>query len=229
MKRAFILTGIGILCFVASTIGIYVAMPSLSPERVDDTRARLDSLGLIVNTQPDAATSVRPDTLLPNSADTTDAIASTDSTDSTTVTDALPTPQEIIQTLKDSIYVSNNLIQNLKADTSALSTRMHQLLAQIDVLTTKDFEATELSQSLIKLDAKQLGNILAGLELDIIELLYQKASARDRTRLLESMSPDQAARFVRTLVKGPQPEATLDTEEPDTDPTNAAGEAPSNL
>lgn len=219
MKRALTLVGIGILCFLVGTVAIYVAMPSLSPDTVVSTRARLDSLGLIVSAPLEVAAPAIPEAVAPDSSA---------APDSTALVEALPTPQEIIQTLKDSIHVTNNLIRSLEADTSALRAQMDGLMLQIDELSAKDFEATQLSQSLIKLDAKQLGNILAGLDLDIIELLYQKASARERTRLLESMSPDQAVRFVRTLVHGPQPEADLEEDTPDTDPMNTADQAPSN-
>lgn len=226
MKKVLILVAIGILCFVVGTVGIYIAMPSLSPDKVDGTRVRLDSLGLIARSESNLGAPDSPETVSPESVPP-DSFRS-NITDSTALPEKLPTPQEIIQTLKDSIKVSNNIIRDLKADTSSLTGRIRGLISQVEELSEKDFEATQLSQSLAKLDAKQLGNILAGLDLDIIELLYQKASARERTRLLESMSPEQAARFVQILVKGPQPQAALETKEPDNDPTNPANEAPSN-
>ncbi|MEX2400067.1 MAG: hypothetical protein WD423_04795 [Rhodothermales bacterium] len=214
MKRAIILTAIGLLCFVLGIVGIYLAMPSLAPDRVDATRARLDSLGLLQSGDSTFVGEALPDTLRPDSS----AVDSINTT-------APPTPQDIIQGLQDSISVSNNLIRDLQADTTELRGRLGELLAQVDELTEKDIEATELSQSVTKLDAKQLGNILAGLDLNTVQLLYEKASARDRTKLLESMNPEQAARFVSTLVRGEPPdEAETDApaENPDTpaDPTD---------
>lgn len=195
MKKVLTLAAVTILCFVLGTAGIYLAMPSLSPEKVQDTRARLDSLGLLTAApvEPPAAPMPALDTLR------------ADSTDSTTVSEVLPSAQDIIRGLRDSIAVSQSIIQSLTADTSTLSARVAELTDQVDELTQKDFEASELSKSLAKLDARQLGSILAGLEIESIEMIYEKASARDRTRLLESMSPEQAARFVRTLVQGPEP------------------------
>ncbi len=231
MKKVLTLAAIGIFGFIIGTVGIYIAMPSLSPDTVDGTRERLDSLGLTVRSEATLPASISPESALPDPAladsASRDSLLSNDA-DSTAIDEKLPTPQEIIQTLTDSINVSNNIIRDLEADTSSLADRITELLAEVDELSEKDFEATELSQSLAKLDAKQLGNILAGLDLDIIELLYQKASGRERTRLLESMSPEQAARFVQTLVKGPQPPPAQDLEELEDDPRNPADETISN-
>lgn len=208
MKKALVFAAVGLLCFVVGTVGIYVAMPALSPERVDSTRVRLDRLGLVLEAQtdlvlPDASDARPPDSLPPGSI----ATESADSFATADVAVARATTQELVGALKDSLGASAEMIRALRADTSALGKRVEQLSAQIAAITDRNVEAATLSQSLVKLDGKQLGSILAGLELDVIELLYQKASARERTRLLESMGSDQAARFVRTLVKGPQPES----------------------
>lgn len=202
MKKVITLAAIGLLCFAAGTVGIYLAMPSLAPDKVDTTRALLDSLGLISETMPDSV-ALPADSLLE------------DSTDTTGVAQLAPTPQDMIQELRDSIRTYAGIVQGLSADTTRLSRQLAVLNVRVTELSEKDFDATELSKSLAKLDAKQLGNILAGLELDTIELLYQKASGRERTRLIESMSPEQAARFVRTLVKGPIPKAELEGKEED--------------
>jgi hypothetical protein len=228
MKKALIFTAVGLFCFVAGTVGIYVAMPALSPETVDSTRVRLDSLGLIGQAETDHALPVSLDSLpsepLPSGAAVP---GSAEASDSSVLAGSRPAAQEIIETLSDSLRASARVIRALAADTSALGARAERLRAQVEALTAKDFEATALSQSLSKLDSKQLGSILAELELDIIELLYQKASARERTRLLEVMGPDQAARFVRTLVKGPQPVPDPDAVPVDT--PNGGDPAPPNL
>lgn len=208
MKKVLTLAAVAVLCFVLGTAGIYFAMPSLSPDRVDSTRVRLDRLGLLPGMEPDPA--ALPDSLTP------------DSSDSTVVADLGPSPQEIIRSLTDSIDTYISIVQSLSSDTSALVARINGLEEQVDQLTRNHLDATDLSKSLAKLDAKQLGNILAGLHVETIELLYQKASARERTLLLESMSSEQAARFVRTLVKGPQPEAAAPAESAGIDPANAA-------
>jgi hypothetical protein len=54
-----------------------------------------------------------------------------------------------------------------------------------------------------KLEDKQLGNILAGLDLGVVEQLYAEVSGRDRSRLLQNLPPDRAARFVKMLISGP--------------------------
>ncbi len=216
MKRALLLAAIGLFCFALGTAVIYFAMPSLSPDRVDGTRARLDSLGLL-RAEADPVRPAAPDPPLP------------DATDSTTVADPFPTSQDIIQTLEDSLNTIKNIVKSLQADTTVLNARVSSLVEQVGEMMSEDLEATDLSKSLAKLDAKQLSNILAGIDLETIRLLYEKASARERTRLLESMSPDQGARFVTTLVNGPLPERSSEAEIPDGGSTRGAEEAPSNF
>jgi hypothetical protein len=63
-------------------------------------------------------------------------------------------------------------------------------------------EAQALSGTLSKLEDAELRAILQRLDLDVVEMLYAASSARNRTRLLQALPSDRAARFVRYLTTG---------------------------
>lgn len=197
MKKVVLALFVGLLSFAIGLGGVYLAMPSLAPDKVDGIRKHLDSLELFPGGLDDAATlATLPDSLLPDSLSPAD---------SAVLISALPNPQDIIQSLRDSLYIARNKLADLSRDTSSLASQVRELKGQLSTTTTELEEAASLSKTLVKLDDKQLGVILKGLHLTTIELVYQQASARERARLLQVMHPDQAARFVRTLVNGPAP------------------------
>ncbi|MEP0548548.1 MAG: hypothetical protein ABJF88_16555 [Rhodothermales bacterium] len=63
-------------------------------------------------------------------------------------------------------------------------------------------EAQALSGTLSKLEDAELRAILTRLDLEVVEMLYAASSARNRTRLLQALPSDRAARFVRYLTTG---------------------------
>lgn len=203
MKKAIILAVAGVLSFVVGTAGIYLAMPTIAPAVVDSTRVRLDSLGLLPRLPEDdadrdpAGSSVDP---LP--FDTATTLASADSSDSLQAR-SLPTGPIIEFSMDDSLRHTTDLLNNLKANNAALTAKIEELTGRIDQMTSQKAETEELSKSLSKLEDRQLAGILADLDLSVVETLYLQSSGRDRSRLLQNLPPERAARFVKTLVKGP--------------------------
>ena len=201
MKKIVILAVVGLFSFVLGTVGLYVAMPKLAPAVVDSTRVKLDSLGLISSPPKASLREVGEaisDSLLADSSATGDSLSA--------VRDSVSeAPEHVIGQLSDSLDASAKLAQNLEQSKSSLLTQIEQMKKQIAKLESRKLEAAELSKSIAKLEDDQLGDLLAGIELDVIETLYLQSSARDRTRLLQNMAPDRAAVFVRSLVKGTPP------------------------
>ena len=83
-------------------------------------------------------------------------------------------------------------------------------------------EAQALSGTLSKLEDAELRAILQRLDLEVVEMLYAASSARNRTRLLQALPSDRAARFVRYLTTG---SAGADAPEPTPVPTAPVTEA----
>ena len=203
MKKAIILAVAGVLSFVGGTAGIYLAMPTIAPAVVDSTRVRLDSLGLLPLASED---SVRRGlksahvTSIPFDP-STGAIAADSSDSLQTGTPPPGSPVEI--PLGDSLRRTTNLLNDLKTDKAALLAKIEELTKRLNKLETQQADAAELTKSLSKLEDRQLADILTDLDLNVVEMLYLQASARDRPRLLQNLPPDRAARFVKTLVKAP--------------------------
>jgi flagellar motility protein MotE (MotC chaperone) len=105
--------------------------------------------------------------------------------------------------LSDSLRRTTRRVARLERENTALTTQLDGMKQKFDAYSSQQIDTAELGKSLSKLEDKQLGNILAGLDLGVVEQLYAEVSGRDRSRLLQNMPPDRAARFVKMLVSGP--------------------------
>jgi len=61
---------------------------------------------------------------------------------------------------------------------------------------------TELSATLTRIDDRQLAPILRELDMASLEVLYAESTGRNRTRLLQAMPAERAARFINERVSG---------------------------
>ena len=206
MKKVIFLAVLGLVSFVIGTLGLYVAMPKLAPTVVDSTRVKLDSLGLITIPQPETlTTNIAPEKIVIPAADSA-AFEAAVQASVKAVTDSITQSYTlIIGQLSDSLTAAVKMAQNLEQNSTALAAQIEDLKKGKETVSGPKVETTELVKSITKLDDEQLTNLLAGIDLGVIETLYMKSSARERTRLLQNMAPDRAAVFVRTLVKGPLP------------------------
>lgn len=205
MKKVIILSIAAILSFVLGTAGIYLAMPSLAPSVVDSTRMSIDSLAYLALASGDSAGpaaggsqdgAIRSDTL-----GTADGAADVDSL---RVDTSAPISMASVESiLSDSLRRTTRRVKRLERENTALTTQLDGMKQKFDAYSAKQVDTAELGKSLSKLEDKQLGNILAGLDLGVVEQLYAEVSGRDRSRLLQNMPPDRAARFVKMLVSGP--------------------------
>jgi hypothetical protein len=181
-------------------------MPSLAPSVVDSTRTSIDSLGgLLAQNPSDSVEHVAgrhqgretlPDTLGPP-----DGAAGHDSL---RIDTSAPISMASVESiLSDSLRRTTGLVARLERENAALTTQLEGMSQKFDAYSAQQIDTAELGKSLSKLEDKQLGNILAGLDLGVVEQLYAEVSGRDRSRLLQNLPPDRAARFVKMLVSGP--------------------------
>jgi hypothetical protein len=206
MKKVIILSIAGILSFVLGTAGIYLAMPSLAPSVVDSTRTGIDSLGgLLAQTPSDSveheAGGPQGSETLPDTLGPPDGAADHDSL---RIDTSAPISMASVESiLSDSLRRTTGLVARLERENAALTTQLEGMSQKFDAYSAQQIDTAELGKSLSKLEDKQLGNILAGLDLGVVEQLYAEVSGRDRSRLLQNLPPDRAARFVKMLVSGP--------------------------
>jgi phytoene dehydrogenase-like protein len=214
MKKVVLISIAGVLSFVLSTADIYLAMPSLAPELVDSTRIQLDSLGLTPRESDASVTHAVSGSSAPDiDADTSSAPAQAGQADSlhTASSESIPSINPI---LSDSLRHTRELLAVFRADKAALSRQIADLKQALDERASQQFDTSELGKSLGKLEDKQLSNILAGLDLSVVEMLYAEASGRERSRLLQHLPPDRAARFVHQLVNIPVTANEMPTQDP---------------
>ena len=107
----------------------------------------------------------------------------------------------------------------MEQEKTALLTEVETLTSRIQAMEGRRVEAEALGTTLAKLEDKQLAAILQNLDPRVLELLYLKASARTQARLMQSLPPERAASFIRSLVKIPP---SSDPAPPPTTPTTAA-------
>lgn len=221
MKKVALLSIAGVLSFVLSTAAIYLAMPSLAPELVESTRTRLDSLGLLSHVSDTTGAFVASDASMRDvGADTAGAPHKAGEPDSAYTANSPGSMLSIGRILSDSLRHTRQLLAEFRAQNAALSLEIAALQEALDERASQQFETSELGKSLGKVEDKQLTNILAGLDLSVVEMLYAEASAKERSRLLQQMPPDRAARFVQMLVNVP----VTANEMPAQDPLRDAGE-----
>jgi Mg/Co/Ni transporter MgtE len=84
--------------------------------------------------------------------------------------------------------------------------QMRELMEKLKSLEGQRTQVRSLSATLPKLEDKELTAILQQLDLLLLSRLYQEATERNRTRLLQNLSSERAAQFIRHLAQ-PTPQS----------------------
>lgn len=180
--RLAITTLLALILFAAGAAGTYFLMPALSPEDVILARRYQDSIRTVLDSAnaPVRTAALTSDTLY------------------TPITDApeQPSPSGEAQpplSLSEQPAADVEPLLDPEAETAQAERRAEQQ-AQTE-------RARELAGVLTKLEDSELRAILAHLDSDVLESVYRQASARGKTKLLQSIPPEKAALFVRALVR----------------------------
>ncbi len=192
MKQAIIAVLATATFFIVGIMATYFAMPMLSPEIVEQTQFRLDSLEMVKNgTYPDSLLAMEEE----NTIDTS----------------LLARPLNTMLTgLRDSLQNLHKSLGSEMESKEALVAKVQSMEERWEALQAKYDEAKEMSGTLAKLEDRELKELLQNLEPDVLESLYIEASTRNRTRLLQMMPAEKAASLVNTLTAPGQP-FTVDT------------------
>ncbi len=202
MKKALLALGIGIVSFLVGLLGFIFVLPSVAPGRAEEARLYLDSLEaarlsyfrkdstLTTSTvQPVPETSQLPDTSRKESGTTSPPQAPDEST-------------LLITALKDSLADFRRRIRALQAQNGTLQRQLEEARKAARPQPTPTRDVAGLTETLTKLDDKELRPILQQLDSDVLEQLYRNTSGRTQARLLQAMPADRAALFVQSLVRG---------------------------
>lgn len=177
--RTVLLIVLGSLAaFLVGLAGTYFVLPMVAPDVAEAQRVRADSLARLDSVAfiPDAPL------VADSSADATLPVV-----DSTRTPVALP----------DSLDALQQRLEAYEAQIDAFEAQISAYEAQISQTTAQRAQASDLAGTLIKLEDRELSQILRNLDLDVLELLYAESSARNRARLLGALAPDRTAAFIR--------------------------------
>ena len=181
MKQAIIAVLATSTLFTLGILATFYAMPYISPDLVERTQWRLDSLEMVKN-------GTFPDSLLAQEDEWP--------IDSTT----LVKPLNVMLTgLRDSLQTLQSSLGTEIVTKDSLMQRMLDMEKRWDLLEAKYDEARQMSGTLSKLEDRELEALLENLDDDVLESLYVEASNRNRTRLLQMMPADKAASLVNAL------------------------------
>lgn len=218
MTKVIIAVFLGLLSFVGGIAALYVLMPKIAPERVEQTQHSLDSLNASLLDALRADSLAQADSVWLASNDPRLRSRVVPDTQLTAMQDSMLVMDTTVRTLTDSLRTLNGQLQSIQESQRQLLDQLQKLQEDWDALDAQREEAKNISATLFKLEERELRDIVQELDLDMFEMLYLQASNRNKTRLLQTMPAARAARFVQRLVKGPDatPEPTPVAPAPDT-------------
>lgn len=207
MKKIFLALGISLMAFVVGLVGTYFALPTVAPEVIDQARQQTDSAARRAaadsNPAPPDSTVTQAASAMRSPRDTLRALPNIPS-DSRSQTpgsaDTIRSQMAMIEELQDSVAVLNDSLSMLQSKTHGLESNLAQLRQRVKSLESTRAKAAEISKTLSRLENRELRAVLKELDMEIYEVLYAESSGRTRTRLLQSMPPQKAARLVDRMI-----------------------------
>lgn len=113
---------------------------------------------------------------------------------------SLAAQSTLLASLVDSLAVSRGRVISAEAKIGALSEEIRELRAAASVRETRQEIATGMAATLPKLDQKELTPILEGLDDRSLDDLFQAASTRNRTAILQALQPERASALVERRI-----------------------------
>ena len=189
-KHALIALGAALAAFAVALTGAYFAMPMVAPEVAAQARAA-DSLATAAGSTPSTE------------AEGATALAASVPADTSSAAPGTAAAAAVTEMLRDSLRVVQQRLEEAQAATNTLRQEEQALREQLSAAEDARVKVNELGSALLKMEERELNALLKEVDMPVLKQLYQEASGRARTRLLQAMSPARAARFVNQMVEGP--------------------------
>lgn len=106
-----------------------------------------------------------------------------------------------LRALRDSIGTLRRRLRETRETADTLREETASLREKLAAVETERAKVDELSSALMDMRQRNLSNLLQGVDMRVLKKLYQETTGQARTRLLQSMAPDQAAQFVNQVVE----------------------------
>lgn len=200
MNKPVLAITVSIVFFIIGLAATYFAMPIIAPGVVDKVQHRLDSLAAAESKMLVALDSLYATGMMPDSLMAMNAVE----------------PQDLAG-LRDSLSLLLNRLEQEQQAKDTLLMRIQNIEQRWVELTAKYTEAGQMSNTITKMEDKELANLLARLDGDVLESMYIEASPRNRARLLQMLPSEKAANLVNRLT---DPSFSLTTDAtPERDPS----------
>ena len=195
MKNIGLAIGASIIAFVIGVLGFYSAIPHLAPDHVKRATGDTLSESAVDSLIRARAAQARKDSLAAVEEAALEIVGLTPDS-----LDQLRLMANRSEVLRDSVAALAELIDRKENTADSLLTALDEAKARADKLEKSDQTAEEISKAFTEIEDNDMREILAHIHPTVLRQLYNKASARDRSRILRALSPDMAARFLEGLV-----------------------------
>lgn len=132
---------------------------------------------------------------------------------------SLAAQSQLVAALVDSLSISRGDVIAARTRIAILEGEIAELQAAAQEKQSRAEIAATMASTLPKLDTKELAPILEGLDDKSLDDLYNAASSRNRTAILQAMSAERASALVERFI-APPGSVTVPPAEDDTPPTD---------
>jgi len=228
IKNILMIAGAAVGAFLVALFGAYLFLPLAQPSMVDEVEdpsgAERDSGATRATMSGPGSTGGRSEGTegAPTEVSTASAQGRVDEAPTETAPDedsvqvepdtsrSMKSNVAITEKLRDSLQTLQNRLRSAQEEATTLREETEALRGRVASLERKQAKVNELSSALMDMGQNELTTLLQEVDMTVLEALYQETSGRSRTRLLQAMSSERAARFVNDVV-GADTSATPDT------------------
>lgn len=198
MKKILLALFVSVLSFGSGLAGMYFMVPTLAPDLAEAASA--DSLSHIEAT-PDTLTAEATDEVKEEHPEK--ALPDLMALLGDSLAESPATQQDIFSMMQDSLQILKDSLRAIDMAYTTLQEEADGLVERVQSFESTQVQTEELSKTLTKMEDKELSAIVQQLNPEVLASLYEQASGRNRTRLLQALSPGQAAQFVHRLSGAP--------------------------
>jgi hypothetical protein len=195
MKKIGLAIGASLIAFFIGLLALYTVIPRIAPDHV--TKATGDTLSdsVVDSLIKVRVAEAREDSIAAVERAALEIVGLTPDS-----LDQLRLQAGRTATLRDSLQHLAETIEFKDSCEDSLRGALDEAKAVATRLEKSEQTAEEISQAFTQIENNEMAGILEHMHPTVLRQLYEKASAKDRSRILRTLAPDQAARFLESLV-----------------------------
>lgn len=214
IKSVLMIAGAALGAILIGLLGTYFVLPTIDPSVTpadpsedavaaasDSTADRRSSADTAQTNAAKRDSMVREESMAMRNEDLTGKASDSSAVPAATRLPNDSTNTARLQALRDSIDALRRRLRKAQETADTLRAETASLREKLDAAETERAKVNELSTALMDMRQRNLSNLLQGVDMRVLKKLYQETTGQARTRLLQSMAPDQAAQFVNQVVE----------------------------